>query len=122
MEKIEVEGVTFHKFCFKCDTCQRTLSLSNYASLQGVMFCKPHLKQKFQLKGEYLFLLFLFFLFILIYGIDVPLPVCLEIKILCVSFEKIRLEYCLNLVILKQNNVFLWEVDTGREWCAFFLS
>jgi len=53
MEKLEVEGVSFHKTCFKCETCKRALSAGNYASLQGKYYCKPHLKQLFQLKGNY---------------------------------------------------------------------
>lgn len=53
MEKLEVEGLIFHKFCFKCETCKRTLSLGSYASLSGKYYCKPHLKQLFALKGNY---------------------------------------------------------------------
>lgn len=53
MEKVEVEGTVYHKFCFKCETCKRTLSLGNFAALQGKLYCKPHLKQLFKLKGNY---------------------------------------------------------------------
>jgi len=53
MEKIECDGCVFHKTCFKCKTCSRTLGLGSYAALQGVYYCKPHLKQLFQLKGNY---------------------------------------------------------------------
>lgn len=53
MEKLEIEGKAFHKACFKCETCKRSLSAGNYASLQGKFYCKPHLKQLFQLKGNY---------------------------------------------------------------------
>eukprot|EP01120_Amphizonella_sp_Union-15-10_P015923 TRINITY_DN827_c0_g1_i1.p1 TRINITY_DN827_c0_g1~~TRINITY_DN827_c0_g1_i1.p1 ORF type:complete len:1002 (+),score=324.37 TRINITY_DN827_c0_g1_i1:84-3089(+) len=53
MEKISVEGVTFHKTCFKCAECKATLKLGNYASLKGKYFCKPHFKQLFSLKGNY---------------------------------------------------------------------
>ncbi|GAM18812.1 hypothetical protein SAMD00019534_019870 [Acytostelium subglobosum LB1] len=56
-EKIVVEDKedkkTFHKLCLKCSHCKITLSLGNYASLNGVMFCKPHFKQLFATKGNY---------------------------------------------------------------------
>ena len=29
------------------------LTLGNYASMQGVMYCKPHFKQLFAAKGNY---------------------------------------------------------------------
>jgi hypothetical protein len=53
MEKIEVDGLPFHKMCFKCKECGKTLSPGNYASLKGSYFCKPHFKQLFALKGNY---------------------------------------------------------------------
>lgn len=53
MERLEVDGVVFHKICLKCETCKRTLSLGNYAALQGKYYCKPHLQQLFKLKGNY---------------------------------------------------------------------
>lgn len=53
MEKLEADGHVYHKFCFKCKTCGRTVGLGNYAALQGDIYCKPHLKQLFKLKGNY---------------------------------------------------------------------
>jgi hypothetical protein len=53
MEKIEVDGKCFHKKCFRCKECNKTLSAGTYASLQGQIFCKPHFKQLFKLKGNY---------------------------------------------------------------------
>lgn len=56
-EKIVVEDKedkkTFHKTCLKCSHCKATLSLGNYASMNGVMYCKPHFKQLFATKGNY---------------------------------------------------------------------
>lgn len=52
-EKLAADGVVFHKSCFKCSQCAKTLSLGNYASLEGVYYCKPHFKQLFALKGNY---------------------------------------------------------------------
>ena len=53
MEKLEVEGKPYHKLCLKCETCNKTLSLGNYAALEGRFYCKPHIKQLFALKGNY---------------------------------------------------------------------
>jgi len=56
-EKIVVEDKedkkTFHKGCLQCSHCKCTLSLGNYASMQGVFYCKPHFKQLFATKGNY---------------------------------------------------------------------
>jgi len=56
-EKIVVEDKedkrTYHKACLKCTHCAKTLSLGNYASMSGVMYCKPHFKQLFATKGNY---------------------------------------------------------------------
>ncbi|EGC30469.1 hypothetical protein DICPUDRAFT_50733 [Dictyostelium purpureum] len=56
-EKIVVEDKEdkkiFHKLCLKCSHCKLTLSLGNYASMNGVFFCKPHFKQLFATKGNY---------------------------------------------------------------------
>ncbi|KYQ92810.1 LIM-type zinc finger-containing protein [Tieghemostelium lacteum] len=56
-EKIVVEDKEdkkiFHKLCLKCSTCKITLSLGNYASMNGVFYCKPHFKQLFATKGNY---------------------------------------------------------------------
>lgn len=53
MEKLVVEGVNYHKKCFRCKQCTRMLSTGNYASLEGNLYCKPHFKQLFTLKGNY---------------------------------------------------------------------
>uniref|UniRef100_T2M489 LIM domain and actin-binding protein 1 n=1 Tax=Hydra vulgaris TaxID=6087 RepID=T2M489_HYDVU len=53
VEKLEADKMLFHKFCFKCVTCNRTVGLGNYAALEGKIYCKPHLKQLFKLKGNY---------------------------------------------------------------------
>ncbi|XP_065051037.1 serine/arginine repetitive matrix protein 2-like [Rhopilema esculentum] len=53
MEKLEADGRMFHKFCFKCTECKNTLRLGNYAALSGKIYCKPHFKQLFRLKGNY---------------------------------------------------------------------
>lgn len=42
-----------HKACLRCDHCNNTLKLGNFAALDGKYFCKPHFKQLFALKGNY---------------------------------------------------------------------
>ena len=54
MEEITVNGDTYHSNgCFKCATCKVTLTMSNFAALDGVNYCKPHFKQLFKRKGSY---------------------------------------------------------------------
>jgi hypothetical protein len=53
MEKLEYDGQSFHKACLKCETCKRNITPTNCANLHGKYYCKPHLKQLFQLKGNY---------------------------------------------------------------------
>lgn len=53
MESLIADKLNFHKSCFRCEHCKGTLSLGNYASLHGRMYCKPHYKQLFKSKGNY---------------------------------------------------------------------
>ncbi|EGD79258.1 LIM domain-containing protein [Salpingoeca rosetta] len=55
MEKVQADGVTVHKACFRCAECNCKVSPGSYASLEGVIYCKPHFKQLFQLRGRYTF-------------------------------------------------------------------
>jgi len=52
-EKVRVDGIVFHKSCFRCKECQCVLKLGNYAAVEGVYYCKAHFKQLFKLKGNY---------------------------------------------------------------------
>ncbi|KAK9213983.1 hypothetical protein WN944_005969 [Citrus x changshan-huyou] len=45
VEQLSTDGVVYHKSCFKCSHCKGTLKLSNYSSLEGVLYCKPHFEQ-----------------------------------------------------------------------------
>jgi hypothetical protein len=47
------DDLAYHKTCLRCFQCNKVLSLGNYAALQGQMYCKPHFKQLFLLKGNY---------------------------------------------------------------------
>jgi hypothetical protein len=53
MERMDADGMAFHKTCMKCEECNCTLKLGNYASLAGKYYCKTHYKQLFKLKGNY---------------------------------------------------------------------
>uniref|UniRef100_A0A8C2JUD0 LIM zinc-binding domain-containing protein n=2 Tax=Cyprinus carpio TaxID=7962 RepID=A0A8C2JUD0_CYPCA len=53
MESLIADKQNFHKSCFRCAHCSSQLSLGNYASLHGRMYCKPHYKQLFKSKGNY---------------------------------------------------------------------
>eukprot|EP00730_Choanoeca_flexa_P001461 TRINITY_DN10645_c0_g1_i1.p1 TRINITY_DN10645_c0_g1~~TRINITY_DN10645_c0_g1_i1.p1 ORF type:complete len:477 (+),score=104.97 TRINITY_DN10645_c0_g1_i1:253-1683(+) len=53
MEKLEADGMLFHKNCFRCSECNRVLKLGNYASQNNVIWCKNCFKQLFKLKGNY---------------------------------------------------------------------
>ncbi|NWX82189.1 XIRP2 protein, partial [Nothoprocta pentlandii] len=53
MECLIADKQHFHKSCFRCHHCGSKLSLGNYASLHGKIYCKPHFKQLFKSKGNY---------------------------------------------------------------------
>ncbi|ELU14545.1 hypothetical protein CAPTEDRAFT_114151 [Capitella teleta] len=53
MEKIIADKAIYHKSCFKCCHCKSVLSMRNFASLDGEMFCKPHFIELFKSKGNY---------------------------------------------------------------------
>jgi len=51
MERIKAERVIWHKNCFTCTECSKKLSVDNYNSHEGLLYCKPHFKQLFQPKA-----------------------------------------------------------------------
>ncbi|XP_048871228.1 uncharacterized protein LOC125742844 isoform X4 [Brienomyrus brachyistius] len=53
MESLVADKQNFHRSCFCCFHCNAKLSLGNYASLHGHLYCKPHYKQLFKSKGNY---------------------------------------------------------------------
>lgn len=48
-----MEGDFFHKKCFRCAHGGCSLTPSNYAALDGIVYCKPHFSQLFKEKGSY---------------------------------------------------------------------
>lgn len=53
LEKLVVYEHIYHKKCFACTHCNTKLSLGNFASLHGKIYCKPHFSQLFKAKGNY---------------------------------------------------------------------
>ncbi|CAH8562005.1 unnamed protein product [Schistosoma rodhaini] len=54
VDRISTGERVYHKSCFRCATCQRTLLVGNFASLDGVIFCKPHYIEQFHMSaGRY---------------------------------------------------------------------
>ncbi|XP_073291241.1 LIM domain-containing protein PLIM2c-like isoform X1 [Primulina huaijiensis] len=53
LEKMTMEGESFHKSCFKCAHGGCPLTHSSYAALDGILYCKVHFQQLFLEKGNY---------------------------------------------------------------------
>ena len=51
--QVTVESQAYHKSCFKCSHGGCSLSPSNYAALDGILYCKHHFSQLFKEKGSY---------------------------------------------------------------------
>ncbi|GMH16814.1 hypothetical protein Nepgr_018655 [Nepenthes gracilis] len=52
VDELTADGKVFHKSCFRCHHCRRTLKLSNFSSFEGVLYCKPHFDQLFKMTGS----------------------------------------------------------------------
>ncbi|GAV76467.1 LIM domain-containing protein [Cephalotus follicularis] len=53
VDMLSLEGMPYHKSCFKCSHCKGTLVMSNYSSMDGVLYCKPHFEQLFKESGNF---------------------------------------------------------------------
>nr|XP_016500826.1 PREDICTED: LIM domain-containing protein WLIM2b-like isoform X2 [Nicotiana tabacum] len=53
VELLSADGISYHKSCFKCTHCKGTLKLSNYSSMEGVLYCKPHFEQLYKESGNF---------------------------------------------------------------------
>ncbi|XP_077582158.1 LIM domain and actin-binding protein 1-like isoform X2 [Stigmatopora nigra] len=53
LERLSALQHVYHKSCFRCCHCSTKLSLGNFASLHGNVYCKPHFSQLFKAKGNY---------------------------------------------------------------------
>ncbi|KAM0010416.1 putative transcription factor interactor and regulator LIM family [Helianthus debilis subsp. tardiflorus] len=66
VELFSVDGIDYHKSCFQCILLQRyplgmtmvllcdvcMICLSNYSSMEGVLYCMPHFEQLFKESGN----------------------------------------------------------------------
>ncbi|KAG8476530.1 hypothetical protein CXB51_033471 [Gossypium anomalum] len=53
IDLLTADGIPYHKTCFKCTHCNGLLVMSNYCSMEGVLYCKPHFEQLFKETGTY---------------------------------------------------------------------
>ncbi|VVB06480.1 unnamed protein product [Arabis nemorensis] len=53
MDLMTLEGMPYHKSCFRCSHCNHTLVISNYSSMDGVLYCKTHFEQLFKESGNF---------------------------------------------------------------------
>nr|XP_043618795.1 LIM domain-containing protein PLIM2b-like [Erigeron canadensis] len=53
VDLLSVDGVTYHKTCFRCSHCNGSLVMSNYSSMDGVLYCKTHFEQLFKESGNF---------------------------------------------------------------------
>ncbi|KAL1326588.1 LIM domain-containing protein WLIM2b-like [Arachis ipaensis] len=51
VESQSADGAIYHKNCFRCSHCNGRLAISNYSSIEGVLYCKPHFEQLFKENG-----------------------------------------------------------------------
>ncbi|KAG6383512.1 hypothetical protein SASPL_156725 [Salvia splendens] len=52
-ELVTVEGEFYHQLCFRCAHGGCTLTMSSYAALDGIPYCKTHFAQLFKETGSY---------------------------------------------------------------------
>ncbi|MCO5577631.1 hypothetical protein L7F22_031462 [Adiantum nelumboides] len=53
IEKVSVDGMQYHKACFKCCHGGCSLSPSNYVAHEGRLYCRHHNAQLFREKGDF---------------------------------------------------------------------
>ncbi|XP_022924601.1 LIM domain-containing protein PLIM2c-like [Cucurbita pepo subsp. pepo] len=53
VDLLSLEGIPYHKHCFKCSHCKGTLSMSSYSWMDGVLYCKTHFEQLFKESGNF---------------------------------------------------------------------
>ncbi|KAL9252291.1 LIM domain-containing protein [Drosera capensis] len=53
LEKVTLEGESYHKTCFRCAVGGCALTHSSYAALDGILYCTHHFGQLFREKGSY---------------------------------------------------------------------
>lgn len=52
VDELTADNRVYHKACFRCHHCKGTLKFSNYSSIEGVLYCKPHYDQLYKMTGS----------------------------------------------------------------------
>jgi len=52
-ESTTLDTIVYHNACMKCNECGNKVTPTNCATYEGTLFCKPHFKQLFKLRGKY---------------------------------------------------------------------
>ncbi|GKV14256.1 hypothetical protein SLEP1_g25157 [Rubroshorea leprosula] len=53
IEKVQVDGMPYHKACFRCSHGGCVISLSNYVAHEQRLYCRHHHNQLFKEKGNF---------------------------------------------------------------------
>ena len=53
VDTLSADGNVYHKNCFRCSQCNGLLAMSNYASMEGVLYCKTHAEQLVKESGNF---------------------------------------------------------------------
>ncbi|KAI4319097.1 hypothetical protein MLD38_032740 [Melastoma candidum] len=53
IEKVSVDGTSYHKLCFRCSHGGCLISPSNYITHEHRLYCKHHHNQLFKVKGNF---------------------------------------------------------------------
>ncbi|KAK3428695.1 LIM domain-containing protein PLIM2b [Eucalyptus grandis] len=53
VDMLSLEGMPYHKNCFRCSHCNGHLVMSNYSSMDGVLYCKTHFEQLYKESGNF---------------------------------------------------------------------
>ncbi|KAE9595538.1 putative chromatin regulator PHD family [Lupinus albus] len=53
VDLLTLEGIPYHKSCFKCTHCNGVLTMNTYSSMDGVLYCRTHFEQLFKESGNF---------------------------------------------------------------------
>ncbi|PKI39966.1 hypothetical protein CRG98_039629 [Punica granatum] len=53
VDMLSLEGIPYHRSCFRCSHCNGMLVMSSYSSMDGVLYCKAHFEQLFKESGNF---------------------------------------------------------------------
>ncbi|OIW04804.1 hypothetical protein TanjilG_23702 [Lupinus angustifolius] len=53
VDLLTLEGIPYHKSCFKCTHCNGVLTMNTYSSMDGVLYCRTHFEQLYKESGNF---------------------------------------------------------------------